>query len=426
MIKLNKKYLSWLWLLPIAVPFLVALALVIKYGVNTPFMDEWELVRLFHKLYEGGLSINDFWIQHNEHRIFFVSITTVVLGYITHWNLIAQMLVSLSLVLAMLVVFCVYCKKDMKIGPQYAIYLTLISVLIFSAGQWENWVRGFQMQWFFCTFSGVFALYLLDKRATLSRYNARYILAIFFCIVSSYSLGSGIFFWPACLVPLIATKQSFRRIAAWCCVGAATFTFYFYNYIFFKRAPTGAHAVHYAQFFFAYLGNALAHDPEVAVIFGMVLSGLACFAVYYALIVKRIALDKIALPIGLIIFVVMSAMITAQSRTNVTGAFGATTSKYATVSTLLIVALVLLYMQIMKTKSLAPPILLAVIILPIIAGISLYGIREMRQMKLTLTAVKTCLSQSQPTEQCLGSAHPSAEKVKIELRFLKEKHLAGY
>lgn len=134
------------WLI-ILVPFFVTLGFVLAYGVNMVFMDEWELVRLFRALNDGTFSIADLWEQHNEHRIFFVSALTVVLGSLTHWNLNYQMLVSVGLTLITLAIIGFYTKKEYRRSrTQYVMYLTMISALLFSMIQWENWLRGFQMQ----------------------------------------------------------------------------------------------------------------------------------------------------------------------------------------------------------------------------------------------------------------------------------------
>ncbi len=413
--------------IPILLPFFATFIVIVTYGVNVVFMDEWALVRLFEADQNGTLSIGEFWEQHNEHRIFFVSMVTLGLGKLTHWHLGYQMMVSLFLALGMLGVFCVYAKKEFKANRlRYGIYLFVISALIFSLVQWENWLRGFQMQWFMCIVPGVLALYLLDARAKIWNYNIRFWLAVFLCFVSAYSLGSGIFFWLAGLVPLFATKQSWRRILLWAGAALISFALYFYDYLFLESFGTGAQPVHYAQFFFGYIGNALTSYPEVAVIFGMILISLTAIALFYSLRVKRVSLSTIALPVGMIIFVIMSALVTTKSRTNVTGAFGAVTSKYATISTLLIVALILILMQVHRTKSALVPVVVSAVLLPLVAGVSLHGLAEAKVLQRTLTEVKTCLMQEPPTEQCLGRTHPSPGVAKEKLIFLKKHHLGGF
>ncbi len=39
-----------------------------KYMVDVPFWDQWKLVPLLEKSYEGTLSLKDLWSQHNLHR----------------------------------------------------------------------------------------------------------------------------------------------------------------------------------------------------------------------------------------------------------------------------------------------------------------------------------------------------------------------
>lgn len=411
----------------VLLPFLMTLGLVLHYGVNMVFMDEWELVRLFRASESGHLTLAELWVQHNEHRIFFVSIITVVMGKLTHWNLVYQMVVSLLLMLGAMGMFWTYLYKELKGKLLFVtFYAVLISALLFSMVQWENWLRGFQMQWYLCIAPGVIALYLLDSRAKIWNDTARFYAAIALCIVSTYSLGSGVFFWAAGLVPLVATKQSLRRIGIWLGAAALSFIFYFYNYLFLEKAPNGAEPIHYLQFFFGYLGNALTPIPDVGLVLGVITVGLFGLLLYYAVVVRKIALSALAFPIGLAVFVAMSALVTAHSRTNVTGAFGAVNSKYAAITTLLVVAIVLIVAQIYITKSRMAPAILAIVLVPALISVNLYGIAQGQKLKADLLSVKACLAPEIPTEDCRRRSHPSPGKVLEELKFLRAHGLGGF
>ncbi len=52
-------------------PPLYILYLITRYGIDVPFLDQWEFVPLLGNFRSGALSFHDLWAQHNEHRIFF-------------------------------------------------------------------------------------------------------------------------------------------------------------------------------------------------------------------------------------------------------------------------------------------------------------------------------------------------------------------
>src|SRR3954469_19358591 len=79
----------------------VALILgVIRYGVNVPFWDQWELVPVFEKYHQGTLTLLDLAALHNEHRVLFPRMIDLSLAVLTKWNIRAELLVSFGIMLA--------------------------------------------------------------------------------------------------------------------------------------------------------------------------------------------------------------------------------------------------------------------------------------------------------------------------------------
>ena len=70
----------------IAAPFILVVALVIRYGVNVPFWDQWEFVRIIQGYHDGTLAFSDFFAQHNEHRILFPNLVMFGLAWYSHWD----------------------------------------------------------------------------------------------------------------------------------------------------------------------------------------------------------------------------------------------------------------------------------------------------------------------------------------------------
>jgi hypothetical protein len=71
--------------------------LIYRYGVDTPWGDEWDTTRLLvEKMQAGTLGLGDFFAFHNEHRIFFPRVLTFALALFTHWNVRVELLMILD------------------------------------------------------------------------------------------------------------------------------------------------------------------------------------------------------------------------------------------------------------------------------------------------------------------------------------------
>src|SRR5437764_11469738 len=52
-------------------PGLYLFSLIVRYGVNVPYADEFTLAPLLVKAHEHAITFSDLFEQHNEHRYFF-------------------------------------------------------------------------------------------------------------------------------------------------------------------------------------------------------------------------------------------------------------------------------------------------------------------------------------------------------------------
>ena len=91
MINAEKKPYHWTslgkWLL-LGIPALWTGVLMYRFGVDIPYWDQWDgICPLFEKLASGQLGIADFFVQQNEHRIFFPRLLMYSLARLTHWNI---------------------------------------------------------------------------------------------------------------------------------------------------------------------------------------------------------------------------------------------------------------------------------------------------------------------------------------------------
>src|SRR4030042_2040057 len=147
----NTRALSGLAILiMVFVPFLILIVDVAKYRVDVPFWDQWNFVPLLGKSYQEGVTFQDLWGQHNEHRLLFPRLIMLGLAHASRYNIVWELVVIIILAAAIFVLLWHQFSKTIKAlgssgfpGPA-----PLFSLLVFSLGQSENWLWAWQVQIF--------------------------------------------------------------------------------------------------------------------------------------------------------------------------------------------------------------------------------------------------------------------------------------
>src|ERR1700730_10878065 len=134
--------------LVVALPFLLVAALVFRYAVNVPYWDEWEFASILQAYRNGTLGIGDFWAQHNEHRIFFPNLAMFGLAMLSHWDTRVLMAFSLLVAAASFGLLFGLLRRTIRGLWPLALTAALVSLVFFSPVQWENWLWGWQIEWF--------------------------------------------------------------------------------------------------------------------------------------------------------------------------------------------------------------------------------------------------------------------------------------
>jgi hypothetical protein len=423
-----KKYIPKVLLtLIVLVPFVYITSLVITKGVNMPYQDDWALVPVFEAFHQHHIIIGLklLWDQHNEHRVFFPNLVSVIIAYFTRWNLHIEMLLNVLLVLCLFVIFYWYISKSSRTKTGLVATSLITSLLMFSPTQWENWLWGWQIEWYFCIIFGLSALVLLDKRFVKIDKNISYWLAGVLCFIASFSLGNGLFFWLGCLIPLYANKHGRKKILLWITGFLASSALYLYHYAFLPSNHMQLTAVNYIQFFFAYIGAALSQEIGTAVTIGVVLVLFTGGLLYKAVRLDRIPLRSITLPLALIGFVIFSDIITLNSRINIFGINGALASRYISVSTLYFVALLLIIVQ-LKLQQAVSYYMLAAIVVPFIIGGYINGVDQLDAHSTYFKSVKKCLELPNPPDSCIINSYPDAVHGRAWLNYIKSMNIGGF
>ncbi|HEX8293977.1 MAG TPA: hypothetical protein VF570_19640, partial [Pyrinomonadaceae bacterium] len=136
--------------------------LILRYGVDVPYSDQWNNAHFFEKSARGTLTLADLYAQQNEFRQLFPHALFVGLGRLTGWDVRYEMFASLLLA-------CFVAWGVWRLGARTfadplrrGLLFLLASLLNFSAIQYDNWLFGVQVVYFVpiaCVAAGLLVAY---------------------------------------------------------------------------------------------------------------------------------------------------------------------------------------------------------------------------------------------------------------------------
>ena len=291
---LKPRRFSGLILLMLAlIPLLVLASNVAKYHVDVPFWDQWNFVPLLGKSYEEGITFRDLWDQHNEHRLLFPRLIMLGLAHASRYNIAWELVVILLLASATLALLGRQLIKTSRAWdyPGLPWAMPLLSLLIFTLGQAENWLWGWQIQIFLNVLAVVAGLSLLGSRVFQWR---RFWWALGLGILATYSFANGLIFWPLGFLALLLAPPRDKgdktlALAAWA-VSTALIVFS-YLYQFRYQSPSGMPWTHflsqpgeYVQYVLKYLGRPVINYEGYALAIGLI--GLLFFGAFTFLFLR--------------------------------------------------------------------------------------------------------------------------------------------
>ncbi len=148
MLQTEKKTWALVLLVGMLPPCLIGL-MILKYAIDFPFSDQWEIVPLLVKKAQGTLTFSDLFAQVNEYRQFFPNLIFVYLGRLTNWDVRYEMLASFLTACAISRNVYLLGRKTFQGGGAGQMFAFLLSnLLIFSPAQYENWLMGQQLIFF--------------------------------------------------------------------------------------------------------------------------------------------------------------------------------------------------------------------------------------------------------------------------------------
>jgi hypothetical protein len=306
--------------------------------------------------------------------------------------------------------------------------------MIFSPLQQESWLFGFEI----CRFLNVLALLLTVW--SLSGWPRTWppwlgtVVGAGGAIIGSYSVSNGVLIWIVALFFLLASEGLKLRFVVFSVCGVAVSWLYFQNYtkpsvhpdlLLFLNDPLS-----FLRFVFAYLGRPLSSSSrDVSAVVGFVLICLFIVSTVYLLKREYSARQKYLCWVGLGLYSILSAIVTAIGRLGF-GISIAVTSRYTVTSTLFVFSTILLVSMALTFKQ--PdhaqyrypykPFVVLLVVFVIYMVISNYvaGIRAMSNTNIFLVKTKECLVRlDSSTDDCLRKSYPNPNIVRERARYLK-------
>ena len=177
----------------LAAPALLTLLFVDSFGVNLPVRDDWDFAATLVRFKEHHLTLEDLWAQHTEHRILVPRVLGIALAGFTHWNLRAEMFLSVLLAVVTFVLLAWLIRQAFGGWTRYSVALAAVSSgLLFCLSLWQNWLWGFQTAWFLPPLCLLGTLVL--QRTNLPWYG-RLGASLLLLSISTFSMANGMICW---------------------------------------------------------------------------------------------------------------------------------------------------------------------------------------------------------------------------------------
>jgi hypothetical protein len=431
-LKRNKIHLV-LILLGAILPLILIIFLINRYAVNVPVGDDWAMVPIFQHIDHGTFSLHDIWAQHNEHRIFFPLLAIIALAYTTHWHLGAQMIASILISTLSLGIILLLTWRTTLNKWVATITSVVISIWFYGTVQWENWLWGWQIEWFMCVFAVLLAFYLTFRanETSSNRSLIYFIASILAAILASFSLGSGILVWPIVFVWLILAGNK-RYYKIWGTVGLVALAAYYFHYVKPANSPSVLYSAHHPklaiQYLMIYLGRPMSDQLNAAATWGGLFLALL-IVLLGSLWIKRKDLGRFLPWLAILTFSLAAGALTTVSRVGF-GLDQAGSSRYTTISLLFIISMFGIIGLLISLNEKEPlklaTLVMVVLSIPLLVSMDVQGLQGFRDRSAYLKTVKTCSHEMNPTKECLLVAIPGQGLDRASLQYIKNKHWGGY
>ena len=225
--RLNPKLTLVVTVLGFGLPVLGYFWLIVRYGVNDIYQDQWSDIALIKHSYVHAFDWNSVWSQHNEDRLLFPNLIVLLLADVGHFNVKLEEFISGCMLVA--AVFCLIWTHKRRSPAVPWLYYCPVAILALSIVQYGATLWGFQLAWYLVLLAMAVTLMTLD-RTELTWLALS--LGICAAVVGSFSSVQGLLIWPTGLALLWCRNRDLRALATWSAAAIVTAGLYFYHFSF--------------------------------------------------------------------------------------------------------------------------------------------------------------------------------------------------
>ncbi|MEE3624839.1 hypothetical protein UCD39_12695 [Nitrospirillum sp. BR 11752] len=415
------------------------------FGSTVLYWDQWDDLNYIRKFSDGSLRFFDLFNQHNEHRIFFPRLVFFLDYFISKSTNSVDFTANILIqVCALFLLGALYKKMERN----WFVFVSLVSIaaaMIFSLAQYENFLWGFQVQFFGITAAATatfffFGLSVERERAGRSPWGYR--VAAYGCaFVSTYTLSNGVLA-PMLLIPMALFLRVGRAgiIATVFCAVILALSYFLHFHPVEGHSPyiySLQHPVEYIRYVCGYLGNVTvfldsngrAEPYTVVVVFGAIGLLLSVGALGRTVLGRDQEVPRVSL-LAVILFITGTAMVTALGR--ITFGLGQSlSSRYVTPVSIFWVAHLFYWMPLRvqgrasRALSIIVGVIAALVATSSIRG-HLDGLQDAgTQALIRARARDAFLSQVQDPDS-YRAVYPVDRTIIEQLPFLRERHLSVF
>ena len=433
---LAQNILSYLVLLGGLLTIPATAYLTIASYTGLPFWDEWGNL---HSLLTSPHPLPLGWLveQNNEHRILFARLLLLADFHLFHGRQVLLFVSMFFIQLGFLVTMGWLFRGVVELrGALWRTAVGLAAFCLFCPSQWENFCMAFQVNSFVTGFFALLAFLsvVLYQRSggTLGSRWSYVILGLSVASIATYSNANGMLIWPVLLGIAIMLRVPHKMIGVYAFLGVCVSVSYFFHY----HSPTWhaqpveslRHMSAVIEYIAKYFGSSFPWStPSYSVPIGwealLVAMGLIAWTISRGHIRRPLPL----ILVGLMLFCLMTAFITALGRINF-GTDQAFSSRYQTgallfwfcLSCLLLLAFVSAEARVFTTC------LMAVIAVIMIIAAANFGfpLREARARRAWQNAVSLALITRVPDYETIARTCPLYQIPWQDSLYLRDRHLS--
>jgi hypothetical protein len=221
--------------------------LIANYGNPTPFWDQWsaEGAFLFPKYFSGTLTLGDLLSAHNEHRILFTRLWSLLLLLLEgYWDPIVQMVAN-ALIAGAIAALTIAAFRALLPRPYWIAFALFATLILALPWTWGNALEGFNSQWYFMLLFSVAGMMAICGAPAFA---PRWWAAVLLLLASNFSMAGGVSTMAAafslCAVQAAAgSRRGVKEFSALGVLAASTAAMVLSIPILVRHAPLKAHSV---------------------------------------------------------------------------------------------------------------------------------------------------------------------------------------